>query len=232
MGLHYLVKIGKMDVFLRPMGVEDIPQVVEIEREAFPTLGHSTPFRRELNSRLASYLVACAPNATRISLPQPSSNVALTAGCKGPVHGLMRSLREVFTGKRSSEEAAETILGYVGLWFTGREAHITAIAVREAMRRTGIGELLMMGSLEITLSRNCQALTLEVRASNDVAQSLYLKYGLIQVGMRKGYYVDNREDAVIMSSEPLGSLALTERLRQMKEAYVLRRGEIRMMLAA
>ena len=232
MGLHYLVKIGTMDVFLRPMGVEDIPQVVEIEREAFPTLGHSTPFRRDLNSRLASYLVACVPHASSISSSLFSSNVASIVGRKGPIHGLIKSLREVFTGKKTSEGAAETVLGYVGLWFTGREAHITAIAVREAMRRIGIGELLMMGSLEMTLSRKCQTLTLEVRASNDVAQSLYLKYGLVQVGIRKGYYVDNREDAVIMSSEPLGSPALIERLQQLKEAYVLQRGEIRIMLAA
>jgi len=61
--------------------------------------------------------------------------------------------------------------------------------------------------------------TLEVRASNIVAQSLYYKYGFNQVGLRRGYYMDNKEDAIIMSTEDISSAPFKERFEQLRQAY-------------
>ena len=61
-------------------------------------------------------------------------------------------------------------------------------------------------------------MTLEVRASNTAAQSLYAKYGFQKVGVRNGYYLDNREDAVIMTTESITSAKFREHIRQLREA--------------
>jgi ribosomal-protein-alanine N-acetyltransferase len=60
-------------------------------------------------------------------------------------------------------------------------------------------------------------MTLEVRASNLVAQSLYNKYGFTQMGVRRGYYLDNREDAFIMSTDSLSSPSFQEHIHQLRE---------------
>jgi ribosomal-protein-alanine N-acetyltransferase len=99
----------------------------------------------------------------------------------------------------------ELLLGYVGLWFLGDEAHITSIAVREAYRRRGIGQLLLITTMEAAIERNCRVVTLEARVSNDPAITLYERYGFRRMGIRRGYYTDNREDAVVMSTDPLSS---------------------------
>jgi len=85
------------------------------------------------------------------------------------------------------------------------EAHITTIAVRTAYRGQGIGELLLVGLIEIAYSINSHWLTLEVRVTNTVAQNLYQKYGFRQVGVRPRYYSDNNEDAYVMWTDPLDS---------------------------
>jgi ribosomal-protein-alanine N-acetyltransferase len=91
------------------------------------------------------------------------------------------------------------VLGYAGLWFIVDEAHLTSIAVREEQRRRGIGERLLKACLELALERQATMMTLEVRASNRAAQALYEKYGFKTVGVRRGYYSDNHEDAYLMT---------------------------------
>ena len=83
------------------------------------------------------------------------------------------------------------------------EAHVVSVGVRTSDRGRGIGELLLIGALERAMSRTAAVMTLEVRASNWVAINLYRKYGFEQRGVRKAYYVDNREDALIMTTEPI-----------------------------
>ncbi len=220
-----------MNVALRPMRAEDTSQVTEIEREAFPTLWPPTPFKRDLSSRRLRYLVAWSHNAVGAISGQSNPTAALDATHRGILAQLVRRFRDLLVGTGSAREVDYAILGLVGLWFTMREAHITTIAVRESMRGRGIGELLLIGSLELALSHHCDEITLEVRTSNHVAQSLYLKYGFIEVGVRKGYYLDNREDALIMSTKSLESPDAGERLHRLREEYTRRRGEIRMVLA-
>jgi ribosomal-protein-alanine N-acetyltransferase len=89
-------------------------------------------------------------------------------------------------------------VGYAGMWQVMDEGHITNIAVHPEFRNYGVGSALMEALLATARSRGIVALTLEVRRSNFAAQALYRKYGFAEGGMRKAYYADNREDALIM----------------------------------
>jgi ribosomal-protein-alanine N-acetyltransferase len=91
-----------------------------------------------------------------------------------------------------------TAIAYGGMWFILDEAHITNIAVHSQYRRKGIGKLLLGQMICYARQRGIQSLTLEVRAGNREAIGLYSKLGFIQAGVRKGYYSDNGEDALIM----------------------------------
>jgi ribosomal-protein-alanine N-acetyltransferase len=130
--------------------------------------------------------------------------------------------------KREDESAGSdsNLVGYVGLWFQGNEAHITEIAVREALRGKGIGELLLIGSVRASVEYGSSVVTLETRISNFVAQRLYEKYGFKTAGIRKGYYSDNREDAIIMTTSPIHGVEYQKRFGELQEAYLSRWGEI------
>jgi ribosomal-protein-alanine N-acetyltransferase len=95
-------------------------------------------------------------------------------------------------------EKDSQIVGYAGMWIILDEAHITNIAVHPHWRGQKIGEALLCRILEDAVLASCIGVTLEVRISNDIAQNLYQKYGFTAEGLRKGYYTDNNEDAVIM----------------------------------
>jgi len=90
------------------------------------------------------------------------------------------------------------IVGYAGMWKVIDEGHITNIAVHPEFRGNKIGSALLEELLAIAEKDDVDSLTLEVRRSNVVAQKLYSKYGFVVEGMRKGYYADNGEDALIM----------------------------------
>lgn len=90
------------------------------------------------------------------------------------------------------------VVGYGGMWLVLDEAHITNVAIHPEFRRRGIGEAIMRALMKKAASMNIEGMTLEVRASNYVAQSLYKKLGFQEGGIRKGYYSDNHEDALIM----------------------------------
>ena len=90
------------------------------------------------------------------------------------------------------------VVGYAGMWKVCDEGHITNIAVHPEYRGSGIGSLLMEKLIDIALKDGINSMTLEVRKSNLVAQALYSKYGFEIGGLRKRYYADNGEDALIM----------------------------------
>lgn len=96
----------------------------------------------------------------------------------------------------------ERLIGYHGYWMLADEAHISTIAVHPEWRGRSLGELLLLDLLFMAYQEPATAATLEVRRSNAVAQALYLKYGFAIVGERRRYYRD-REDALIMTAEPL-----------------------------
>jgi [ribosomal protein S18]-alanine N-acetyltransferase len=95
-------------------------------------------------------------------------------------------------------EVGGRIAGYGGMWLIMEEAHITNIAVREAYRGRKLGERLLREMMRNARLFGALRMTLEVRPSNTVAQNLYEKLGFYSVGIRRGYYTDNKEDAIIM----------------------------------
>ena len=105
------------------------------------------------------------------------------------------------------------------------EAHIVAIAVRADYRRRGIGELLLADSIDVALDNHQENVTLEVRQSNVTAQALYEKYRFLKVGVRKRYYSDNHEDAIIMSTPPIQSASYKEYLAYLRGVFESRWAE-------
>ena len=90
------------------------------------------------------------------------------------------------------------IIGYAGAWIILDESHITNIAVLKDERGQGIGRALTHGLMQYLSNLGAAYATLEVRKSNEVAQNLYKSLGFIKLGVRKRYYEDNGEDALIM----------------------------------
>ncbi|EOD00407.1 ribosomal protein S18-alanine N-acetyltransferase [Caldisalinibacter kiritimatiensis] len=93
------------------------------------------------------------------------------------------------------------VVAYGGLWFVVDEGHITNIAVHPDYRGLGIGNVIVEELIRVCEERKLSRMTLEVRKSNNIAQSLYKKYGFESKGIRPGYYQDTKEDAIIMWKE-------------------------------
>lgn len=90
------------------------------------------------------------------------------------------------------------LVGFCGLWNVIDAAQITNVAVVERMRGHGIGEKLMREAMHIAKEAGMDVMSLEVRVTNTVAQNLYRKLGFQDGGLRKRYYADNGEDALVM----------------------------------
>jgi ribosomal-protein-alanine N-acetyltransferase len=196
---------------LRPMTEADIPQVAEIEGQSFPTSWPRTAYRRELANRLARYLVLT--DRSRGSIPSKE---------QGPQR---KSLLGIFRRKPVEEPTSDFIVGYVGLWLMVDQAHIVAIAIREQYRRQGLGELLLTESVELALSNGQESVTLEVRRSNESAQALYEKFRFLKVGVRRRYYTDNKEDALIMTTPPINTDSYAEHLAYLRDRWERRWAE-------
>jgi ribosomal-protein-alanine N-acetyltransferase len=142
------------ELVFRLMRLEDIPEILVIEREAFTMPWTEEAFRNELgHNHFAKYMVM---------------------------------------------ELAGHIIGYAGMWAIVDEAHVTNIALLEAYRGRKWGDRLLDELMKTAAYLGMKSITLEVRVSNEVAQNLYRKKGFRPAGTRKGYYSDNREDALIM----------------------------------
>ncbi|PLR81867.1 ribosomal-protein-alanine N-acetyltransferase [Bacillus canaveralius] len=95
-------------------------------------------------------------------------------------------------------EDGNQIVGYCGAWIVVDEAHITNVALLPGYRGKKLGEALMLKMFSVAKELGARTMTLEVRVSNDVAQSLYRKLGFQDGAIRKNYYTDNQEDALVM----------------------------------
>ncbi len=180
--------------FVEPMQLDDVDEVIAIERATFPLPWSSRSYRRELaDNEYCFYFVARKRDA-----PQATSS------------RWRRAWQRVQGGRR------QPILGYGGFWLLVNEAHISTIAVRPEWQRRHIGELLLVTMLDRAIELNAEVATLEVRVSNVAAQALYHKYGFAQVGLKLCYYNDNAEDALIMATERLTSAAYQARYQQLK----------------
>jgi len=100
----------------------------------------------------------------------------------------------------------DQVVGYGGMWLIIDEAHITNVAVHPDYRGRGIGEAIMRSLVDKATSLGAVRMTLEVRVSNEIAQNLYKKLGFYSAGIRKQYYADNNEDALIMWNEQIKTI--------------------------
>ena len=107
-------------------------------------------------------------------------------------------------------EAEERVAAILVVWLILDEAHIATIATHPEFRRRGIGRALLMEALVSIREEGTHSAMLEVRASNESAQEMYKSFGFKAVGLRKNYYKDNNEDAILMTLECLGDLRVTE----------------------
>ncbi|MFE8698566.1 ribosomal protein S18-alanine N-acetyltransferase [Cytobacillus sp. FJAT-53684] len=90
------------------------------------------------------------------------------------------------------------VIGYCGTWIVIDEAQITNVAILPQYRGRKLGEALMRQAMEVASERGAKSMTLEVRVTNYIAQSLYRKLGFQDGAIRKNYYSDNQEDALVM----------------------------------
>tara|TARA_A100001037_G_scaffold306707_1_gene354357 strand:- start:21895 stop:22509 length:615 start_codon:yes stop_codon:yes gene_type:complete len=174
-----------MKFLLREMQSTDIDQVVAIETEAFYPLNIGTSFTIQLRNKYSKYLVIERTDESLGRYNLSKQNV---------LFGIIKNLFRERCVKRTE------IVGYVGIWFQGTEGHISEIAVKKNFRGNGLGELLLIGAIRTSISVGLQIMGLEVRASNIQAQRLYQKYYFQESGIRKEYYSNDREDAVIMTT--------------------------------
>jgi ribosomal-protein-alanine N-acetyltransferase len=199
---------------IRRMKYEDIPQVAQIDREAFPgewVFRSQAAYKQDLDNPSVRYIVARKDEDVTESggqvVPRPSW------------------FKRVF-GYERRLNTREYIVGFSGFWMMVGEAHIIAIGVRNGYRQLGIGEGLLIATIELAQILNANIVTLEVRASNMIAQELYKKYGFRVTGRRLKYYSSDGEDAVIMSTDNITSSLFQAAFQRLKEEHVQRHREI------
>lgn len=120
------------------------------------------------------------------------------------------------------DETSSELIGYCGFWLIMDEGHITTLAVKPNLRNRGLGEIMIQKMIEAGYAKNVKWFTLEVRASNIPAQNLYYKYGFKSLGLRKKYYQDNGEDALIMWTENIWDNAFKTLFQALKENLKLK----------
>lgn len=177
-----------------PMQWSDVPDVMVIERQAFTLPWSDYTYRREiLENNHSHYYVVRRLN-----------------GRAGARFDWLRRLVQ--------QRPAAPIVGYGGFWLVADESHISTIASSEPWRGRGIGELMLLAMVERSIELGAAMVTLEVRASNAVAQNLYRKYGMGMVGRRLRYYRDNDEDADLMTVDHIQDAVYQAKLRALRVA--------------
>lgn len=153
---------------LKPLTAQLLPAVVELDRVCFGGLWTREGYQRELDS----------PNSDLLVLSLPQSDESLTKTSALVSH-------------------SEPLVGVGCLWAILDEAHITLVGVHPNYQGKGLGQSILYGLLSSAAGRGLERATLEVRASNQVALSLYQKFGFRVAGRRRHYYPDD-EDALIL----------------------------------
>jgi ribosomal-protein-alanine N-acetyltransferase len=214
---RYYAKISIMPgtyYIIRPMEYGDIPQVAQIDREAFPgewVFRSQSAYKQDLDNPSIRYIVACKKGDV-----SESGGEAMQ---KPPW------FKRLFSYGRHLN-TLEDMVGFSGFWMMMQEAHIIAIGVRNGYRQLGIGEGLLIATIELAQILNANVVTLEVRASNMIAQELYRKYGFQVVGRRLKYYSSDGEDAIIMSTDNITSMPFQASFQQLKKDHAQRHPEL------
>jgi [ribosomal protein S18]-alanine N-acetyltransferase len=212
---------------VEPMRLEHIPAVSVIERESFTQPWPTQAYRKEIQqNRMAHYYVAKRLDAAAFT----PAELGLEQLATEPEPSLVGRFARLFrpppeTVRPGTETELCRLVGYAGLWLMVDEAHVTTIAVHPKYRGEGLGELLLLQMIDTALEIGARWLTLEVRKSNEIAQALYRKYTFKEMGVRRRYYSDDGEDALVMWTDAIDSPTFTEaaaRNRAILEARLAR----------
>ena len=201
-----------MNFSVRLMNNKDISEVAIIERQAFPTMWPPIPFKRDLGNKFAEYFVIDCKIDDNLVLPETKTKTSF-------LKKSVKKIQDLFSSNRSDSKNS-FIVGYIGIWYSLDEAHITSIATREEFRGMGLGEMLIIVAFQRAFQRKSNTLTLEVRVSNEIAQNLYSKYEMIEVGIRKRYYSDNQEDALIMTADDINTDDFYQKIQTKIKKYL------------
>ena len=183
-------------------------------REVFGTTASKSSSAREMKRKNTTYIVVTK-----------DSNGDEGAGYE--VRSRWRTrLRSIFSTSVGNlePENGSFVAGLVGIWTPVDQAHVMVIASHPSERRRGVGELLVIASLCEAIKIGASNVTLEVRISNNAAQALYRKYGFTDIGIRRRYYSDNKEDALIMATPVFANLDYLRSLKRRSDAYFKLRG--------
>lgn len=160
---------------VQPMTLDDIAQVMEIEQVVFASPWSARAYRYEITKNDHSTMV-----------------VVRSVGTPKDLLGYLK--------RRLGLVTPLPVLGYAGFWLLVDETHICTIAVHPQWQGHGLGDLLLLSLLDESKKLGAIRSTLEVRVSNNTAIALYHKYGFEIVSRRKRYYIDNNEDAYLMTT--------------------------------
>lgn len=201
---------------IEPMQTEDIPEVVEIEKICFTTPWPASAYKKELRNPKSTRYIVVRHYKT---MPEPAAPVVAKRNTFiANLLGLLGKEEE----PTPSVPNPNPVVGYAGLWMMMDEAHITTVGVDPNYRGKHLGELLLVGLIDVAMQLGASWLTLEVRVSNVVAQNLYKKYSFKEAGVRRKYYTDNNEDAYIMWSEEITKAAFRQKYFHLKADLLAR----------
>jgi ribosomal-protein-alanine N-acetyltransferase len=111
----------------------------------------------------------------------------------------------------------KTLAGFCGVMYLPDEAHITTIAVEKTLQRRSIGTQLVLDAAHRAIDHGSTSFSLEVRTLNSPAQHLYRQFGMAPAGIRKNYYPDSREDAIVMFVSDIDKPEFADRLQVIEE---------------
>lgn len=186
------------------MRLEDVPEVVAVDRRCFTTPWPASAYRREITHPDKNlYIVLRRVGEGPMTQPDPKGGGFLTT--------ILPFLRE------DTHPNSEPVVGYAGLWIVSDEAHITTIGVLPEVRGQKLGELLLVTLIDHAIAHDAHWMTLEARVTNTVAHALYRKYTFKDAGVRKRYYSDDGEDALVMWSDRIDTPEFAARLKVLKE---------------
>ena len=227
-----------MPYYLEPMRLCDVPEVEAIERASFSSPWTRRAYEYDLTENpLAHYLVvregvgtlaeqhgqgeagrlvAEAADASRQCEPL-TWRQRIGSALSAVAHAISRLGMKPSSPDNSPAGAGTPVLGFAGIWMAVEEAHLVTIAVRQDYRRRGLGELLLIGALDLAAGLRASTVFLEARVSNVAAKRMYDKYGFVLSRIRKAYYSDNGEDALEMAVEGIDKPQYQSRLQRMKK---------------
>jgi [ribosomal protein S18]-alanine N-acetyltransferase len=165
-----------IELKLQPPQPEHINRLIELDKLCLGGLWSKEGYQRELASPNSCLLVLSIPSEA-----QPKNERASSASDSLPQVAI-----------------AEQIIGCGCFWAILEEAHITLLMIHPNYQGQGLGQFLLSGLLENAQKQKLERATLEVRVSNEVAISLYKKFGFRVAGRRRGYYQQTGEDALVL----------------------------------